>query len=365
VPEGDRVIPLANKLQAEFDLVVATQDWHPPEHASFAANHPGRRPGDVVNVAGLDQVLWPVHCVQHTRGAELAAELNKDRIARVFHKGTDPQIDSYSGFFDNGQRRSTGLGEWLKEQVVDEVYVLGLATDYCVRASALDARRLGLATWLIADACRGVNLRQGDVERAIEQMRAAGVRIVQSHELPGVSSSPEVLASGRFIRLLKRGRWEYVDRINASGAAIIAAVTPENRLLLLDQFRVPLGRRVIEMPAGLVGDEDDAHEHFAEAARRELLEETGYEADEMIEVAHGPPTAGMATELVTLFVARGLRRVHAGGGTEHEDIRVHEVPLEQVPAWLKERAAEGMLIDPKVYAGLYFLEQFRSQQTSQ
>jgi ADP-ribose pyrophosphatase len=170
-------------------------------------------------------------------------------------------------------------------------------------------------------------------------------------------SNAEVIAAGRFIRLLRSGRWEYVDRIQARGAAVIIAVTPEGKLLLLDQYRVPLGQRVIEMPAGLVGDEDDAHEHFAAAANRELLEETGYEAEEMIEVAHGPPTAGLATELVTLFLARGLRRVHDGGGTEHEDIHVHEVPLAEVAAWLTQKAAEGMLIDPKVYAGLYFLHQ--------
>jgi ADP-ribose pyrophosphatase len=164
----------------------------------------------------------------------------------------------------------------------------------------------------------------------------------------------EVLASGRYLRLVKRGRWEYVDRVNAKGAAVIVAVTPEDKVLLIEQYRAPLDRKVIEMPAGLVGDEGDAYEHFAEAAKRELLEETGYECEEMIEVAHGPPTPGLATELITLFVARGLRRVHDGGGTEHEDIQVIEVPLSEVDAWLRERAAAGMVIDPKVYAGLYF-----------
>ncbi len=170
-------------------------------------------------------------------------------------------------------------------------------------------------------------------------------------------SNVEVVASGRFIRLLRRGRWEYVERIKARGAAVIVAVTPEGKLLLLDQYRVPLGRRVIELPAGLVGDEEDDQEHFAAAAQRELLEETGYEAQEIFELTHGPPTAGLATEVVTLFMARGLRRVHAGGGTEHEDIHVHEIPLAEVPSWLAQKAAEGLLIDPKIYAGLYFLQQ--------
>ena len=169
----------------------------------------------------------------------------------------------------------------------------------------------------------------------------------------------ETLATGRYLRLVKRGRWEYADRVNAKGAAVIVAVTPEDKVLLIEQYRAPLDRKVVEMPAGLVGDEDNAHEHFAEAAKRELLEETGYECQEMIEVAHGPPTPGLATELITLFVARGLRRVHDGGGTEHEDIQVFEVPLAEADAWLRQRAAAGMLIDPKVYAGLYFAE--RSQ----
>jgi nicotinamidase/pyrazinamidase len=177
VPEGDHVLPLANEVQQRFDLIVATQDWHPADHGSFAANHPGRKPGEMIELAGLPQILWPVHCVQGTKGAEFAAGLDTTRMARVFQKGTDPAIDSYSGFYDNGHRRSTGMGEWLRAQGVDEVHILGLATDYCVRFTALDARRLGFSTHLISDACRGVNLQPGDVEHAIDEMRQAGVRV--------------------------------------------------------------------------------------------------------------------------------------------------------------------------------------------
>ncbi len=183
VPEGDQVLPLANQLQPRFDLVVATQDWHPPEHGSFAANHPGKQVGDLVQLAGASQILWPVHCVQHTRGAELSAELHTDRLACIFFKGTDPLIDSYSGFFDNGHLRATGLGDYLQEQGVEAVFVLGLATDYCVRHTALDATQLGFATTLILDACRGVNLQPADVEKAIDDLRRAGVHILQSREL--------------------------------------------------------------------------------------------------------------------------------------------------------------------------------------
>ena len=176
VPEGDQIVPLINSLQLRYDLVVATQDWHPADHGSFAANHPGRSPGELIELAGLPQVLWPVHCVQDTPGAEFHPGLNRDRIARVFRKGTNPQIDSYSGFFDNGHRASTGLGEFLRQRGVKEVHVCGLATDYCVKWTALDAVDLGFETYLLEDACRGVELHPGDVQKAIDQMRRQGVK---------------------------------------------------------------------------------------------------------------------------------------------------------------------------------------------
>ena len=180
VPEGDRVIPVINRLQPHFDLVVATQDWHPPDHGSFAANHEGRKPGEVIELAGLEQILWPVHCVRHTAGAAFHEDLDHARIAAVFQKGTDPGIDSYSGFFDNAHRKATGLGEWLKERRVTDLYLCGLATDYCVKFTSLDAVALGFATHVIEDACRGVNLQPDDVVRAMEEMRSQGVRVIQS-----------------------------------------------------------------------------------------------------------------------------------------------------------------------------------------
>jgi nicotinamidase/pyrazinamidase len=183
VPDGDQVIPVANALQSAFPLVVATQDWHPRNHGSFAANHPGRKIFEQIDLHGLPQTLWPMHCVQNTTGAELAPALKHERIARVFPKGTEPGIDSYSGFFDNGHRKSTGLGEWLKAQDVSEVFVCGLATDYCVKFTALDAVRLGFKTYLIEDASRGVNLQPDDVRKAIEEMQRAGVGVVRSDEL--------------------------------------------------------------------------------------------------------------------------------------------------------------------------------------
>ncbi len=182
VKEGDRIVPVINKLQAKFDLVVATQDWHPAEHKSFAGNN-GKKIGEMIKLGGLDQIMWPDHCVQHSHGAALVAGLDQSRINKIFQKGTDPDIDSYSGFFDNGHLKATGLGSFLKHKEVNEVYVVGLATDYCVKFTALDAVGLGFKTFLIQDACRGVNLKPEDTAVAVEQMRSKGVKVLNADDL--------------------------------------------------------------------------------------------------------------------------------------------------------------------------------------
>ena len=183
VPNGDAIIPIANRLQAVLPLVVATQDWHPANHGSFAANHPGKNLFEQIDLNGLPQTLWPMHCVQGTPGAELATGLQRERIAKIFPKGTDAGIDSYSGLFDNGHRKTTGLGEWLKAKGVTEVFVCGLATDNCVKFTALDAAGLGFKTHFIEDASRGVNLQPNDVKNAIAEMNRAGITTVQSADL--------------------------------------------------------------------------------------------------------------------------------------------------------------------------------------
>jgi nicotinamidase/pyrazinamidase len=137
----------------------------------------------MIDLNGLPQILWPVHCVQNSVGAAFVPGLQTGRIDRIFQKGTDPAIDSYSGFFDNGHRKATGLGDYLKQRGVSEVYIVGLATDYCVKFTALDAHQLGFGAHLIADACRGVNLKPGDVDAAVEQMRQAGVKVENSADL--------------------------------------------------------------------------------------------------------------------------------------------------------------------------------------
>lgn len=183
VPDGAAIIPVVNRLQAKLPLVVATQDWHPANHGSFAANHPGNNVFEQIDLNGLPQTLWPVHCVQGTPGAELATGLQRERIAKIFPKGTDAGIDSYSGLNDNGHRKSTGLGEWLKAKGVTEVFVCGLATDYCVKFTALDAAQMGFKTFFIEDASRGVNLQPDDVKNAAAEMNRAGITTVQSADL--------------------------------------------------------------------------------------------------------------------------------------------------------------------------------------
>jgi nicotinamidase-related amidase/8-oxo-dGTP pyrophosphatase MutT (NUDIX family) len=357
VPDGDAIIPVVNKLQAVFPLVAATQDWHPPDHGSFAANHPGKKVFEQIELNGLPQTLWPVHCVQGTFGAELAPGLHRDQIAKIFHKGTDAGIDSYSGLFDNGHRKSTGLGEWLKSNGVTEVFVCGLATDYCVKFTALDAAQSGFKIYFIEDASRGVNLQSDDVRSAIGEMNCAGIVTVQSAELLEQFATT-TLHTGQFLSLVREGHWEYVDRVHATGSVLILAVTADQKILLVEQYRIPVHARTIELPAGIIGDEPGRSNEFrGVAARRELLEETGYAAEHMEEITTGAACSGLTSERTTLFRASGLRRTGKGGGVANEEIIVHEVPLVEATAWLKKKAESGVLIDPKVYAGLFFATQ--------
>jgi ADP-ribose pyrophosphatase len=166
------------------------------------------------------------------------------------------------------------------------------------------------------------------------------------------------LHSSQFLALIREGHWEYVDRVNATGAALIVAVTPDEKVLLVEQYRIPVHARTIELPAGIIGDEPGkSDESQAEAARRELLEETGYLAGRIEPVTTGPACSGITSERATLFRASELRRAGQDGGGAHEDIMVHEVPLAEVVAWLETKAKTGVPIDPKVYAGLFFITQ--------
>ena len=173
VPGGDAVVALANQLQPHFELVVASQDWHPAGHGSFASSHPGRQPFEQGELHGLPQTLWPDHCVQGTAGAEFVPGLDQHRIEAIFRKGTDPTIDSYSSFFDNGHRKSTGLADYLRGRGVTEVYLAGLAADFCVYFSALDALQEGFGVYFVEDAARAINAEGYQQARADLVQRGA------------------------------------------------------------------------------------------------------------------------------------------------------------------------------------------------
>lgn len=179
VKDGNQIIPVINKLLSRpFDVIVASKDWHPADHGSFAANHPGKSVGDIITLYDLEQILWPIHCVQETFGSEFAPGWDVSKVHKIIFKGTDAKIDSYSTFFDNGLRKSTGLGEYLKEKEVSDVYVVGLATDYCVKYSVYDALHMGFNTHVIVEGCRAVNLFEGDEARALEAMEISGAHLI-------------------------------------------------------------------------------------------------------------------------------------------------------------------------------------------
>ena len=177
VPDGDEVVPVANQMMDDFEIIIATQDWHPANHVSFASNHDGAELFTNVETArGLEQTLWPDHCVQGTPGAELVSGLDTSRIDQVFQKGQDPEVDSYSGFIDASGKQLV-MGGWLKDQGVSDVYLVGVATDFCVKFTAIDATKLGFNVHLIQAGVRGVNISPGDSQKAASQMQAAGVII--------------------------------------------------------------------------------------------------------------------------------------------------------------------------------------------
>jgi nicotinamidase/pyrazinamidase len=183
VRDGDRVIPVINRLSHLFSIIVATQDWHPANHKSFASQHAGKKPLDVIKLGETEQVLWPNHCVQGTGGADFHPGLNIKPVKLIVRKGMNPEIDSYSGFFENDRETPTGLEFYLKGFGIMDVYLGGLATDYCAYYTAKDALKLGFKTYLVSDACRGVDFPENNVDNAINDLKAKGAFIIVSNEL--------------------------------------------------------------------------------------------------------------------------------------------------------------------------------------
>jgi nicotinamidase/pyrazinamidase len=179
IPKGNFILPIINELQTHFDFIVATKDWHPANHCSFASTH-GKTPGQKCTINGYLQELWPNHCLQGTKGAEFPSDLDIKRIKKIFYKGINPSLDSYSAFYDNQHLRSTGLAEYLRENKIDTLYIVGLATDYCVKFSVLDALLEGFTVFVIEDGCLGINLQPKDIENAFNQMKESGAVFLTS-----------------------------------------------------------------------------------------------------------------------------------------------------------------------------------------
>lgn len=182
VADGDAVVPVINGLQDRFETVILTQDWHPADHQSFAANHTGAKPFSMTDMPYGPQVLWPVHCVQGTEGAALRSKLQTDKADLVIRKGFRAAIDSYSAFFENDHETVTGLAGYLRERGIDRLTMTGLATDFCVRFSAVDAAKLGFQVRVVEDACRAIDL-DGSLSAAMAEMAEHGVEVIQSSAL--------------------------------------------------------------------------------------------------------------------------------------------------------------------------------------
>ena len=180
VPNGDEIISVVNQLQKSFEFVVATKDWHPSNHFSFSDMHENKKRGDIV---GVQQILWPRHCEQNSFGAEFPGNLDSSKIKKVFYKGVDPYVDSYSAFYDNDKKVSTGLDNYLRNNNIDELFFVGLATDYCVKYSVLDALSLNYQCFVVIDGCRGIDLNKGDVDNAISEMKNHGANIILSEKI--------------------------------------------------------------------------------------------------------------------------------------------------------------------------------------
>lgn len=190
VPEGDRVVPIINRVMKKFEVVVATQDWHPAGHKSFASSHTGKNPYEIINLGGIEQVLWPDHCVQGTWGADLREDLEDGPIRAILRKGMNLEVDSYSGFRDNRREYITGLDGYLKALAVNHLYLVGLAADYCVYFTAMDGLENGYKVSIILDATRGIDIPPGSMEEKLSRFKEQGGKIITSNDLQDGKNYP-------------------------------------------------------------------------------------------------------------------------------------------------------------------------------
>ena len=176
IPNANEIIKPINDILDNYDLIVATKDWHPEDHLSFSSNHEGKRNGDTIRINGIKQVLWPAHCIKDSDGSNFPVELDSDKIDKIIYKGMDSGIDSYSGFFDNSKNKSTGLSEFLKEKKIEKIDFVGLATEYCLKFTALDSISEGFYTRVITKCIKGID--SNDCRLAFEEMRSQGIVLI-------------------------------------------------------------------------------------------------------------------------------------------------------------------------------------------
>ena len=177
------VISVANALQQKFECIVATKDWHPANHMSFAANHPWRKPFQTMKINGFDQILWPMHCVQGTLGSEFPKNLQQEQLSKIIYKGTDPELDSYSAFYDNQHLRQTDLDAYLKAKDVKIIYLMGLALDFCVKFTAIDALSLGYEVYIVTDGCQAITKDPAEIAQLYQTLKEQGCQLVESAQI--------------------------------------------------------------------------------------------------------------------------------------------------------------------------------------
>jgi nicotinamidase/pyrazinamidase len=180
---GDKIVPVINSIMDKFNVIIGTQDWHPQTHVSFASNHKGKNVYDQIDADGIMQTLWPDHCVQGTRGADFHKNINNNKFNCIIRKGANPKIDSYSAFLDNDKKTATGLHGYLDAHDVKDVYLCGLATDYCVYFSAMDSIKYGFDTFVLLDACRGIDVPEGNINSCVKEMTGKGIKVINTSDL--------------------------------------------------------------------------------------------------------------------------------------------------------------------------------------
>lgn len=183
VKEGDGIIPVINGIMSRFDIIIASKDWHPDNHICFISQHNDKRIGETVICDGIPQIIWPEHCIQDTAGSEFHPDLNTCRILKIIHKGMNINVDSYSAFRDNHHEHPTGLNKYLQKKEIKKLFIVGLATDYCVKYTALDELDLGYDVYVIKDATRGVNIKPDDSERALSELSLKGITLIKSVDI--------------------------------------------------------------------------------------------------------------------------------------------------------------------------------------